>query len=53
MLRIRMGVAIGRNIHISFSPQECVKILSTINEITPPKGKRPAYEEKVSSRLRA
>ena len=53
MLRLKMGQAIGRNMLVSFSPKECVKILSCINEIQPPKGNRPAYEEKVLSKLRA
>jgi hypothetical protein len=53
-LRRKLGGAIGRNCHASFSPQEAVKILSYLDEKFPkPKGyQRPAYEDKVASRLR-
>lgn len=54
-LRRKLGGAVGRNCHVSFSPQEAVKILSYIDEKFPkPKNfARPAYEEKVLSKLRA
>jgi hypothetical protein len=54
-LRRKLGGAIGRNCHASFSPQEAVKILSYLDEKFPkPKNvRRPAYEDKVLSKLRA
>ena len=54
-LRVKMGQAIGRNVYASFSPKECLRILLSIDAINPKpsKAKRPAYEEKVPSRLRA
>lgn len=55
LLRMKMGQAIGRNLHVSFSPQEAVRIMSYIDAHLPkPRTyKRPAYEEKIASRLRA
>ena len=54
-LRVKMGLAIGRNIHVSFSPKECLRIMLSIDAINPkpPKAKRPAYEDEIPSRLRA
>lgn len=54
-LRIKMGQAIGRNVHVSFSPQEAVRIMSYIDAHLPrPRtSNRPAYEEKIASQLRS
>ena len=47
MLRIRMGVAIGRNQYVSFSPSQCVAILQELDkEVKRYQNKIPAYKTK-------